>query len=119
MFDLSRFKVFYKDKLNFWLINISGFLVFLTWLLFLFKRFKPSSLAILHYNIYFGFDVLGHWRWLILLPLLCLLLSLFDIFLALRLWTKQAVWSQFLLLATLLLNFAMFIFLFNILTYNL
>ncbi len=118
MFGLSRFKVFYKDKLNFWLINASLLLILSTWLLFLLKKFHLSSLAIIHYNIYFGFDILGHWRWLFILPALSLLLSIFDSLVALYLWTKQAVWSQFLLLAALLLNFAMFIFLFNILTYN-
>ncbi len=118
MINFSRFKVFYKDRFNFWLLNASLFLFLLTWSLFLFKSFKPSSLAILHYNIYFGFDVLGHWRWLFLIPGISFLFSVLDIYIASVLWTKQAIWSQFLLLTVLLLNFAIFIFLLNILSYN-
>ncbi|MCB9802598.1 hypothetical protein H6761_01085 [Candidatus Nomurabacteria bacterium] len=115
----SKVKVFYKDKLNFWLLNLAGLLVLSTWFLFLFKPIKTSSLAILHYNIYFGFDILGNWSWLFFIPGLVSLFSLLDLYLAIYLWNKQAIWSQFLLLLILLINLMSFVFLFNILNYNL
>lgn len=116
---LSKVKVFYKDRLNFWLLNVTAVLFLATWTIFLFKPINKTALAILHYNIYFGFDVLGNWIWLILIPVFAFIFSVFDLFLAIFLWTKQAIWSQFLLLLILLVNLMVFIFLFNILTYNL
>ena len=119
MLKLNKFKVFYKDRLNFWLINITMLLVVASWLVFLFKPLKASPLAILHYNIYFDFDVVGNWVWLILIPVIVLVLSLINTYLAAYLWTKKAIWSHFLLTLNFLLNFMIFIYLFNILNYNL
>jgi hypothetical protein len=119
MLHLKNFKVFYKDRLNFWLLNITALLIVAGWVLFLFKPIAHSPLAILHYNVYFGFDVVGNWIWLILTPALALLFSLINVLLAVYLWTKQTVWSHFLLTLTFLVNFMVFIYLFNILNYNL
>ena len=117
--SFKNIKVFYKDRLNFWLLNVTILIVLATWALFLFKPFVKSPLAVLHYNIYFGFDVVGHWIWLFIIPGIVLLLSIANIWLAVYFWTKEAIWSYFLLTATFLLNAMIFIFLFNILNYNL
>jgi hypothetical protein len=119
MLYLKNFKVFYKDRLNFWLLNLTALLLVASWVLFLFKPIVHSPLAILHYNVYFGFDVVGNWIWLILVPSIVLLASLINLLLAVCLWTKESVLSYFLLTLNFLLNFMVFIYLFNILNYNL
>ena len=119
MSSFKNIKVFYKDWLNFWLLNLTALVLVATWTLFLFKPLARSPLAVLHYNIYFGFDIVGHWSWLLIIPAIILALSIVNILLAMYLWTKEVIWSHFLLTITFLLNIMVFIFLFNILNYNL
>ena len=116
---LSNIKVFYKDRLNFWLLNVTGLFVILTWSLFLFKKIAKSDLAVLHYNIYFGFDKIGHWQWLYFIPLIVLAGSIVDFYLSFYLLHKRPIWSHFILTAVALINFMVFLFLYNIINYNL
>ena len=116
---LRTIKVLYKDKIAWWLINVSILSILATWSLFLFKKIVASPLAVLHYNIYAGIDVLGNWYWLYLLPALALLISILDCLLAITFWTRFRIMSYFLLTIVLLVNIFMFLFLNNILNYNL
>ena len=112
-------KVLYKDKLAAWLINISILAILATWILFLFKRIVQSPIAVLHFNIYSGIDVVGMWYWLFIIPGIVLVISFLDFLLAIFFWTKQRIWSYFLLTIILIANIITFLFLFNILNYNL
>lgn len=112
-------KVLYKDKLAFWLINVSILFILVTWGLFLYKRITPDPLAVLHFNIYAGIDVLGSWHWLYIIPLIVLFVSLLDFVLSVLLWTKVRVMSYFLLTTIGIINIFTFLYLNNILNYNL
>lgn len=112
-------RVLYKDKLAFWLINVSLLFTIAVIALFFFKRIKPDPLAVLHYNIYAGIDILGPWYWLWLMPIIIFVVSILDFWLATLLWTKVRVMSYFLLTTIMLINIFMFLFLYNILNYNL
>lgn len=112
-------KVLYKDKLAFWLANFSVLAILATWIIFLFKRIKYDPLSVLHYNIYAGIDALGSWHWLFLIPAIVLAVSILDFFLAVLLWTKVRVMSYFLLTTILVINSFTFLFIYNILNYNL
>ena len=112
-------KVLYKDKLAFWLTNVSFLFILATWASFLIKRIKLDPLAVLHYNIYAGIDTLGSWHWLYIMPALVLAVSIIDFILAVILWTKVRVMSYFLLATIMIINIFMFLFLYNILNYNL
>ncbi len=112
-------KVFYKDRFSFYLINLSLLIILATWLLFFFKKVAKSPLTVLHYNIYFGFDILGNWTKLFIIPSFVLFLTLINLLLAVYFWTKYRAWSYFLLTLILLSNIVIFIFTFNILNYNL
>lgn len=112
-------KVLYKDKLAFWLINVSFVSILATWVLFIVKNIKHDSLAVLHYNIYAGIDTLGSWHWLYTIPLIILVISIIDFLLVILLWTKVRVMSYFLLTAIMIINIFVFLFLNNILNYNL
>ncbi|PIR06435.1 MAG: hypothetical protein COV55_04075 [Candidatus Komeilibacteria bacterium CG11_big_fil_rev_8_21_14_0_20_36_20] len=111
-------KIFYKDRLAFWLVNFSVLFILATGSLFLFKKIIQSPLAVLHYNIYAGIDMIGQWQWLYLIPGIVLVVSILNFILATWLWTKQRIWSYFLLTTILLINLSIFIFLYNILDYN-
>lgn len=114
-------RVFYKDRLAAWLLNFSVLFILGTWALLLFNKIVKSPLAVLHINIYAGIDVLGHWKWLYIIPAIFLGVAIVDFLLALWLWTRQRVLSYFLLITILLSNiilFLYFFYLFNILKYN-
>lgn len=119
MLIFKNFKVFYKDRLNFWLLNLAALSIIVSWLLFLFRSINKSQLTVLHYNIYFGFDIVGNWQWLYIIPGISLALSIINLGLAFYLWNKQQFWSQFFLTVTFLINVMVFIFLYNIINYNL
>ena len=115
----SKVKVFYRDKLVLGLLVPAVLFLLATWALFLFKKFAQSPIAVLHFNIYAGIDILGNWYWLYIIPGLVLVISIIDIILASLLWTKQRAWSYLLLVAILIVNAMIFFYLYNILNYNL
>lgn len=118
---LRSVRVFYKDRLAAWLLNFSVLFILATWGLLLFNKIVKSPLAVLHINIYSGIDVLGHWKWLYIIPAIFLGVAITDILLAVLLWTRQRVFSYFLLATILVSNlilFLYFLYLFNILKYN-
>ncbi|MCD4760373.1 hypothetical protein K8R42_00560 [bacterium] len=111
-------KVLYKDKLAFWLLNLSVLAIIATWSLIIYQKIQPDPLAVLHYNIYSGIDVIGHSKWLYIIPAVFLGLSIINFFLAILIWTKQRIFSYFLLITILLSNIFIFLYLYNILNYN-
>lgn len=101
---VRKIKVFYKDKLASWLINFSALFFAATWTFLLFSKIKKDPLAVLHYNIYAGLDVLGDFKWLYFIPLIVLIISLLDILLASLIFSKNRLSSYFLLTAVLFIN---------------
>lgn len=111
-------KVFYRDRLVFWLLNFSILAIFATWGLLSWKQVNTSELAVLHYNIYYGIDILAHSRWLYLIPLFVLVISILDFLIAIFLWTKNRLLSYFLLTTILIINIIVLVYLYNIINYN-
>src|SRR3989339_292286 len=109
----DSFKVFYKDRLNFYLLNITILAYLLSFIWLSITDFVQTNINVLHYNIYFGFDVIAPWYWLILLPIFFLLASVLNTLLAWYFFSRKTAWSHF------LVSIAIFFYLFNILNYNL
>jgi len=64
-------------------ILIASLLINLIIWVVLFVRIKPTQFPIvLHYNIYFGTDLLGHWQQVFALPLIGLIIISINAFLA-------------------------------------
>lgn len=61
---------FWKDKKILGLIIEAGVLNLLVWFYVLFVFWGTAEPVILHYNILFGIDSIGHWSRLLILPLL-------------------------------------------------
>jgi len=116
---LLTLKVLYKDRLAAWIINIAALFVLGTWIWLLSHAVERNSLTVLHYNIYSGIDVLGAWYWIYLLPGMVLALSILNYWLAMFFWKNFPTFSYFFLSTTLLINVLVFIYVFNILGYNL
>ncbi|MFA6973860.1 MAG: hypothetical protein WC238_03965 [Parcubacteria group bacterium] len=65
---------------------------------------------ILHYNVYFGVDMLGDWRQVYILPLLGLILLIINLSLALHFYSqKERIASHILLMATLMLQLSLLV----------
>ncbi len=113
-------KVFYRDRLAFWLTNISILFILANWAIFLFYKFEAHPhFTVLHYNIYDGIDILGNYKWLYRVPVISLAISVLDFILAVLLYTSKRVWAYFLLTTILLLNTLIFLYTYYIINSNL
>lgn len=72
---------------------------------------QPVDLPIiLHYNVYFGVDMLGGWKNLFLLPAVGLILFLVNFFLSLYFYRrKERIASYLLLIATLIIQLSLIV----------
>lgn len=72
---------------------------------------QPVDLPIIiHYNVYFGVDMLGDWKNLFLLPAVGLFLFLVNISLALYFYRrKERIASYLLLMATLMIQLSLIV----------
>jgi len=93
--DSYRSDKFVKINLFFsLLINI------VLWLLLIWQTKEFSGLIPLHYNIYFGIDLLGPWYQFFLLPSLGLLFFIVNFIISLMIYSKEKVLSYFLVSAS-------------------
>lgn len=72
---------------------------------------KPVDLPIiLHYNVYFGVDMLGNWTQVFILPVLGLILFLINFSLAIHFYEqKERIASHILLMATMMLQLSLLV----------
>lgn len=85
-----------------------GLIAFLSLLVVgvLFFFFRPSDvLTVLHYNVYFGVDLLGSWWQIFMLPGVAIVFIIMDIWFAYRLYTgkRERIAAYLLLLGALML----------------
>jgi hypothetical protein len=104
----SRFKLFFKqeffkNKVVLWIIASSLALNLANWVtLGIFIKPVDSSI-ILHYNVYFGVDMVGSWKAVFFLPGIGLLLFFVNFFLALYFYKKiERIACHILLMAGLM-----------------
>lgn len=116
---IRKIRVVFKDKLVAVMGVLSLGLMLAAWSLFLLRKVNYSELSVIHSNIYLGIDVLAHWRWFFLIPGLVFLVSILDFMLALYLWVKNRLWTYYLLVSIFFINFLLFIYLYNIINFNL
>lgn len=115
---VALIKLFFKDKLVLVLSVFSLAFILATWWKVLSSQIEPDPITVLHYNIYAGFDMIGQWYWLYLIPAMVFIMSLINFLLAMLIWKRQTNWSYLLLTDDLLINAITFIFIFNILNYS-
>jgi hypothetical protein len=106
----AALKVFLRNQIVLRLIIASLVVNIANWIsIFIF--IKPvDETIILHYNVYFGVDMIGNWRQVYLLPLIGLILILINSFLALYFYSqKERIASHILIIASLMTQLSLII----------
>ncbi|MFA5070081.1 MAG: hypothetical protein WC528_02265 [Patescibacteria group bacterium] len=102
-------KVFYQNKL--FLINLlfSVLINLATWLLLSLEFKAQSDPVILHYNIYFGIDLIGPWYRVYLMPLFGFICFFINFFLSVIIYAKEKLLSYFLVFISSLMQIILII----------
>lgn len=101
---------YFKSHIVRWLLLLIGVANLANWAAL--KIFiQPVDLPIiLHYNVYFGVDMLGNWKNLFLLPAVGLFLFLINFFLSIYFYRrKERIASYLLLIATLMIQLSLLV----------
>lgn len=110
---------FIADKFMLTSFLLSFFLNFALWG-FLFWRIRPQEEPLyLHYNIYFGIDLIGPWYQIYYIPLSGLAFILVNMLISLMLYRKEMVISYFLMAAAVLCQFFLALGAFSVIYINL
>lgn len=101
---------YFRSQIVVWLLILSLAANLADWIslrLFI----KPVDFPIiLHYNVYFGVDMLGNWKQVFILPFLGLILFMINSYLSLYFYhQKERIASHILLMATLMLQLSLII----------
>lgn len=101
---------YFKSHIVRWLLLLIGVANLANWAA-LNIFIQPVDLPIiLHYNVYFGVDMLGDWKNLFLLPAVGLILFFINFFLSLYFYRrKERIASYLLLIATLMIQLSLIV----------
>lgn len=111
----SRLKLFFtrdywRGSIVRWLLAASFLANVINWLILIIFVRPTVSTIILHYNVYFGVDAMGYWKWVYLLPGIGLFLLLINNFLAMYFYSnKERIASYVMLIAALMIQFSLII----------
>jgi hypothetical protein len=108
--ELENIRLFFKSQIAVWLLILSGlsnainFAILWIWI-------EPVDYPIiLHYNVYFGVDMIGDYRQAYFLPLTGLVLFVINLFLAIYFYAKkERIASYILLMATLMIQLSLIV----------
>lgn len=108
-----------KNSVTLWLLALSVFSNVCNWtalLIFI----KPVDLpVILHYNVYFGVDMIGNWKETFVSPLLGLFIILINFPLALFFYVnKERIASHILMIASLMIQLGLLVYSMSLIIIN-
>lgn len=112
-------KEYFKSAIVIWLLLLSLAINFSEWIIL--KIFiKPVDFPIiLHYNVYFGVDMVGNYRSVFLLPLIGLALLLVNFFLSAHFYRrKERIASYLLLMAAFMIQLSLLVATLSIIIIN-
>lgn len=93
-----------------WLLLLSAIANIANWLLLKIFIIPVDFSIILHYNVYFGVDVLGSWKQVFLLPGIGLMLWFMNVFLSLYFYScKERIAAYILLIACLMIQLSLIV----------
>lgn len=101
---------YFKNLIVIWLIILSAVFNLADWVIL--KMFiRPIDLPIiLHYNVYFGVDIMGNYKEVYILPFIGIILFLTNLFLSLYLYMKkERIASYLLMMASLMIQLALLV----------
>lgn len=89
---------YFQNGLNIWLIILSVVINIGNWALLLIFIKPVDFSVILHYNVYFGVDVIGDWRKIFFFPALGIFLLILNLLLAFYFYKQDEKISAYLLM---------------------
>jgi len=101
---------YFQSRIARWLLLLGGIVNIADWVAL--KIFiKPIDFPIiLHYNVYFGVDMLGNWKEVFLLPFIGIILFLINTFLSIHFYRrKERIASYLLLMASLMIQLSLLV----------
>jgi len=101
---LDNFKFLFNNKIARVNLFFSLFLNIFIWFVMLWYIRDFPEIIPLHYNIYFGIDLLGPWYQIFFIPVSGLITILANYFLAIIYWQKNILLSYFLIGVTTLIQ---------------
>ena len=111
--------IFIKDKLV-WINFIIALLFNVAmWVMIYLKVAPTDQTVVLHYNILSGIDLLGQWYQIYTLPLIGIVLLVFNYVVAYRIYSRQVTFSYFLTIASSLEQIILLISTFFVILVNL
>lgn len=111
----ERFKFFFKKdywhgRIVLWLLVSAVFANLINWLIIVVFIRPVVPTIILHYNVYFGVDMMGNPKWVFVLPAIGLFLLLVNNFLAIYFYdNKERIASYILLTGALMIQLSLLI----------
>ena len=100
---------FWRDKTSMFVLLTNVLLNIVIWL-FLVFRLEPSEYPVpLHFNIYFGIDVIDKWSQAFIIPGIGLIVILINLVLAYLVFSKEKFVAQFLLSSSLFVQILLFL----------
>ena len=102
--QIFNFKILIEKKLFIFTLIISLFINIFIWA-FLFLKIKAQSNPIpLHYNIYFGIDLIGKWYKIFLIPLLGLIIFFINFIVSSIIYSREKILSYYLAIITVFIQ---------------
>lgn len=89
---------YFKNSLNIWLLILNLFINVVSWFILLIFIKPVDFSVILHYNVYFGVDVIGDWWKIFLLPALGLFLFFLNLLLSIYFYQQEEKVAAYLLM---------------------
>lgn len=103
-------KDYWQSRIVLWLLAASFMMNIINWLMLVIFVRPSVPTIILHYNVYFGVDVMGHRGWAYLLPAIGIFLLLINNFLASYFYSnKERIASYVLLITSLMIQLSLII----------
>jgi len=97
----SKLILFIKDKLIIICIILSFLLNAVIWII-LYYKIKPTAIPIpLHYNIYFGIDLIGEWYKIYFIPGFGLIIFFINLIISFIIYKTEKIISYFLIFASM------------------
>ncbi|PIR73782.1 MAG: hypothetical protein COU40_00735 [Candidatus Moranbacteria bacterium CG10_big_fil_rev_8_21_14_0_10_35_21] len=94
---------FFKKNIVRWLLGVSLLANIADWVVLKIFIKSVDFPIILHYNVYFGVDMLGDWKRVFFLPLIGIILIIINLFLAIYFFNRQERIASYLLLMAILM----------------
>lgn len=106
----SHFREILKNRLIFWFFISSILVNIINWGALLIFIKPVDETIILHYNVYFGVDMIGNWRQVFLLPSIGLGLLIINVSLASYFYSqKERIASHLLMIASLMAQLSLLV----------